>query len=70
MNTTLRRIANQPHGDLALAAFLRFRTLVTPGLMSAENLESHLVASASNIAAADALAAIRRGFRAAERKPS
>ena len=69
MTAALRRLAHRPHGDLALAAFLRFRNLVAPGLMNADDLERHLVTT-SNIAAADAIAAIRRGFRAAERKPS
>jgi hypothetical protein len=68
----LRKLASEPQADLALAAFLKFRNLVTPGLMNAADLERRLVASTSNsnIAAADAHAAIRRGFAAAERKSS
>jgi hypothetical protein len=61
-----RKLAAQPHADLALAAFLRHRNMVTPGLMTAADLESRLVASTPNITAADALAAIRRGFAAAK----
>ncbi|MGO9462121.1 MAG: hypothetical protein ACLP1W_18720 [Rhodomicrobium sp.] len=69
MNGTLRKIQDDPLPDLALRSFLGFKNYVVPGLMTAEALERRLVASNPTIAAADAIAAIRRGFAAAERKP-
>ena len=68
MSTALRKLANDPLPDLATKSFLGFKNYVVPGLMSADDLERYLATSASNITATDALAAIKRGFRAAERK--
>jgi hypothetical protein len=72
MSSALRRLAHQPNSGLAAQAFCDFVNLAQTGLVSAEQIETRLMRSTLNstISEIEAIAAIRRGFAAARRKPS
>jgi len=68
MNPTLLRLANGPHPNLALSAFIRFRNHVESGLLSETQLLRSIVASrATGIPENEAIQTVARAFDAARK---
>jgi hypothetical protein len=70
MSTALRALGRQPHGAIAVKAYVDCLNYAATGLMSESAIALRILASAkdSGVPEAEARAAIRMGLRAAHRQ--